>query len=569
VRVLLAISVCAVIAACAQQPSAPPIPEPASETLRELTQGPVIGFRNDRGAEVWRGVAFAAPPIGDLRWRAPRPAPHHDDVVQALSSPDRCLQMTNGFDMEFDGGLLVGSEDCLYLDIYAPPDASGRDLPVMLWLHGGSNTWGYAAQYDGTQLALDQGMIVVVAQYRLGPMGWFAHPALRADARQAEDAAANFALLDQIAALQWIHDNIGAFGGDTGRVAIAGESAGAHDVAALMSSPLAEGLFQRAIIQSGSLRSVTLAEAEGRTPLPASILDEVPGLTAAERFAGPDPVAADMRAASAEDVFAAYGEADMPRVIEDGVTLMEGGMRAAFADPDRAMVPVIIGTNRDESRLYLAVDPEFTRTTLGVFLTRRDPERYVANGDFGARLWRLDGVDDAADRLTRAGHSDVWAYRFDWDEGGSFLFTDTGEVLGAAHTMELPFVFNDFSILYGDLGKILFTDGNASGRDYLADAMGDYWGAFIRDGRPDAASADHIDWPAWQAGGLRMRFDTPASGGLEMITGEEDWASLTADALASPALLPVDRCAMADVAVMRDPAAGEAMRAAFGCEPAG
>lgn len=564
-RVILSLILGLGLVACGQPSETAPPPAPAQSTLRSLDQGDVIGFRHARGSDVWRGLAFAAPPVGDLRWRAPRPVAHHDGLVEALSSPERCPQMTNAFDPEFEPGLLIGSEDCLYLDIYAPPDAVGRDLPVMFWIHGGANTWGYAGQYDGSQLALDQDVIVVVTQYRLGALGWFAHPQLRADAQIPQDAAANFALLDLAAGLGWVRDNIAAFGGDAGNVTIFGESAGGHDVAALMASPPAAGLFHRAIMESGSMRSVSLARAEGTAPLPESALNEIAGIEAGARFAGANASAEALRAASLEEVFDAYGEADMPRIIEDGVTLMDGGMRAAFADPARQFVPLITGSNRDESRLYLVFNPDFTRTTLGVIRNRRDPGRYAANGDFGARLWRLDGVDDAANLLTASGHDQVWAYRFDWDEGGTFMFTDTAALLGAAHTMEVPFVFNDFSLLYGDIGKVLFTEGNAAGREAVADAMGDYWGAFAHAGDPNAGNEDRLDWPAWQAGGRLMRFDTPESGGPEIITGSEDWAGLTEAIAANGDVTESDRCAMADIAAMRDVAAGAAMRAGFRC----
>lgn len=567
-RLVLTIILGLGLAACGQpvEPLALPSPEPS--TLRMTEQGEVIGFRSARGADTWRGLAFAAPPVGDLRWRAPRPAPRHDGVFEALASPQRCAQITNGYDADLEPDQLIGSEDCLYLDLYAPPGASGRDLPVMVFIHGGANTWGYAGQYDASQLALDQDVIVAVIQYRLGPLGWFAHPALRDEAQLPQDAAANFALLDQIAALQWVHDNIAAFGGDAARVTIFGESAGAQNVLALMASPPAAGLIHRAISQSGTMRTVSLARAEGSQPLPVSALDEVAGLDAAARFAGANAPASALRATPLEDIFAAYGEADMPRVIEDGVTLMAGGMRAAFADPTRDFVPLITGSNRDESRLYLAFDPEFTRTTFGIIRNRRNPARYIANGDFGARLWRLDGVDDAANSLTASGHESVWAYRFDWDEGGTLLFTNTSALLGAAHSMELPFVFNDFSILYGDIGKVLFTDRNADGRHAVADAMGAYWGAFAHTGDPNAGDADRLDWPVWQAGGRLMRFDTPEDGGLAIITGSDDWEALTAAILAEPALTHSDGCVLAGIAVMRDPLPGEALRRDLGCDSA-
>ena len=148
------------------------------------------------------------------------------------------------------------------------------------------------------------------------------------------------------------------------------------------------------------------------------------------------------------------------------------------------------------------------------------------------------------------------------------LFTDTGALLGAAHSMELPFVFNDFSILYGDIGKVLFTNANAEGRQAVASAMGAYWGAFAHAGDPNAGAGDWMNWPAWQSGGRLLRFDTPADGGLEILTGNDDWARLSAEIIANQDITAADRCAIAGVAAMRDVDAGAAMRDAFGCAPA-
>ncbi|MEO9970244.1 MAG: carboxylesterase family protein, partial [Hyphomonadaceae bacterium] len=236
-------------------------PSPAPETVRSIPQGDLQGFVAPSGAHVWRGVPFAADTGGDNRWRAPRPASGWDGTRDATAHGPRCPQVANSFtqsDMPFEPGDLLGDEACLNLDVYAPADAAGKSLPVMMWIHGGSNVSGASADYDGSYLAQNENVIIIAVQYRLGPLGFFSHPALRDTASLPEDRAANFATLDLVAALNWIKTNAASFGGDAGNVTIFGESAGGQNVSTLLASPLAKGLFHRAIIQSGGFDSVTV-----------------------------------------------------------------------------------------------------------------------------------------------------------------------------------------------------------------------------------------------------------------------------------------------------------------------
>lgn len=527
-----------VLAACSQDTDQP-VADPATQIVLD-GQGTATGFVADTGAHVWLGLPYAAPPVGDLRWRATRPSMGWQGNRDAIDHAARCPQITNVLDEPegLEPGLLAGEEDCLYLDIYAPPDAD--NLPVMVWIHGGSNVWGRSSEYDGSQLAMDQNVIIVAVQYRLGPLGWMSAPELRAAAEIPEDRAANFALLDLTEALRWVQAHADAFGGDTGRVTIFGESAGGHNVAALLASPLAEGLFHRAIIQSGSAATVTRAEAEGRSGDLANASGDVLGRIV------DGPVRADaLRAARVEDVFAALdlsggSHYEMPRMIEDGITVPEGGIRAALASPDTFnAVPVITGTNRDEMRLFNALNPELTSRTLGVFIRPRDRDYYAALSDYQSAMWAVGAVDDLASVMTEGGHDDVWAYRFDWDEGAANLLVDTRFMLGAAHAMEIPFVFNRFE-LFGRLDPFLFNDRNAEGRAALARQMGQHWADFARAGDPGG------EWARWSERATRMRFDTPADDGPELVTGRTDLADL-ADALASDARVDgAERCRIAE-----------------------
>ncbi|MEL6259311.1 MAG: carboxylesterase family protein, partial [Pseudomonadota bacterium] len=285
----------------ADGPATPP-PEASQITKRATDKGDVVGHvDNETGAHVWRAIPFAAPPVGDRRWRAPRGIDAWPEPLLAVQAPPRCLQMLSPLDQvpQSQIGDIVGDEDCLYLDVYAPPlsddERAAADLPVMVWIHGGSNIWGYADQYNGATLATQHNVVVVVIQYRLGAFGWFSHPAIEDDAKSRDDASANFGMLDQIAALRWVKRDIAAFGGDPDLVTIFGESAGGMDVAGLLVSPRADGLFQRAIIQSGGFDSISLDEAREGTKDSA--------IPAGRRIANAvDPDAAALRAAPADAV---------------------------------------------------------------------------------------------------------------------------------------------------------------------------------------------------------------------------------------------------------------------------
>lgn len=531
------------LAACGSEETPPPTPE--QSTARTIGQGELIGFTDDAtGAQIWRGIPFAAAPVGELRWRAPRPAPAFEARLEALASSGRCAQMTTPLDQGegIEPGELIGSEDCLYLDIYAPAGAGeGDDLPVMVWIHGGSNVWGYAAQYDGSQLATDQDVIVVVIQYRLGPLGFFAHEAIRETAETELDRAANFALLDQTAALEWVRDNIAAFGGDASRVTIFGESAGAYDVAGLLVSPPAEGLFHRAILQSGGLDTVGLEAAEEGGPYVVN-----PAREAAAEFAGSQDAGA-LRAAPLDAILEAYHEGfefgvELPRMIEDGITLPEDGIRAGLTDPDWFnAVPVITGTNLEEMKLFNFLQPDLVRSWFGVLYTARDPDFYDALAEYQSRVWRINAVDRMAQSLVANGHEDVWAYRFDWDEGGRFLFMDLGQLVGSGHAVEIPFVFNRFEF-FGRLDSVLFGDESEEGRVMLARAMGGYWAEFAATGDPNAGGGDFAPWPRWDEGGRLMRFDSPAAGGLEIVRGVATFEGLAEDIANDPRLTPEQRC---------------------------
>lgn len=513
-----------------------PLIEADPATARTIDSGEIVGFVEANGAHVWRGVPFGADTSGENRWRAPQTPQAWDGVRQAITWGDACPQIATPFTPipGFVEGRVEGSEDCLTLDVYAPPQAVGRRLPVMVWIHGGSNVSGASRLYRGHRLAVNEDVIVMAVQYRLGPLGFFA------GAGEGDDAGpANFALLDLIAALEWVQRNAEAFGGDPENVTIFGESAGAHNVAGLLASPLADGLFHRAILQSGLVDSASLVEArgaEGDLPNPSDVI--------VERLGG----AGRLRTATLAQVFDAYDVQggiwlDLPRMIEDGVTLPPRPLADALADPSAIRdVPLIMGTNRDEMKLFYAFDDRLTKSMFSVFRVPRDGDVYDASSDYSGRVWRVLAVDQPAAAMVSAGKDDIYAYRFDWDEGGRFLFMDFSKLLGAAHAMEIPFVFNLFSF-FGEADPFLFSKKNEDTREELSRAMGAYWASFARDGIPSADGQ-----PTWQAYGTSSRsiiFDSEADQGVVMTTIPDGLAQIADDLRADDRLNTEERCALA------------------------
>ncbi|MDJ0921392.1 MAG: carboxylesterase family protein [Henriciella sp.] len=529
------------LVACAEQSVDVSVtPESAPLTVT-VEQGALQGFHADTGARVWRGVPFAADTTGENRWRAPRPAPAWDGVRVASEFAPPCAQIATPFTQVpgFENGELAGSEDCLAVDIYAPETASDEPLPVLFWIHGGSNMSGASQLYVGDQLVQNENVIVVSTQYRLGPLGWFSHQDLIESAERPEDAAANFGTLDLIASLKWVRANIAGFGGDPDNITIFGESAGGHNVATLLASPLAEGLFSQAIIQSGSFDSVSVSEARGDA---GALLNSSNGI--AERLGGFER----FHTASLQDVFDAYqlsdGFLEVPRVIQDGVSLPQFPLRDAFADTETFQtVPIITGTNRDEMKLFYLLDERYTEQVDGQFYVARDQDFYDAASDYSSRLWRIRAVDRPASLMRQAGHDQVYAYRFDWDEGGKFMQMDFSKMLGAAHGVEIPFVFNRF-VLLGAVDPIMFPVETLDSRNQLSQTMGAYWASFAR-GTPPSDGNGGV-WPVYGADANLMYFDTRQDGGIRVEAGVDTVAQLVADLKHDTRVDQAQRCLIAD-----------------------
>ena len=402
-----------------------PDPESGSGMSVSTSSGVVSAESGPEGSLVFRDIPFAQPPEGAGRWAAPGRLETPEQVISSKPEPVMCPQ-PQGMASGSAEGEYLGSEDCLYLDIYAPGEATSSDLPVMLWIHGGSNVTGHKGTYDFSRLAAREQVVVVVINYRLGPFGWFVHPALNgADLKTSP--LANFGTLDMVEALRWTQRNITLFGGDRDNVTIFGESAGGRNVFSLLASPVSEGLFHRAIAQSGHVRSLTAGEAynaEREHPMVDrgswEVVREL-GLT----NAGVD--AETLRAVPMDDLLTAYFELEedhiQPAVIRDDVVIPQEGVLAALADPRYAKnVPVLAGTTRDEVTLWLGLSRYFVDVSyplskaLPAKLRIKDPALYSFWVDMRSRGWKLGAVDDPLSAMHEAGYTDLYAYRYDWDE---------------------------------------------------------------------------------------------------------------------------------------------------------
>ncbi len=452
--------------------------------LRGLTQG---------GLTVYEGIPFAAPPLGRLRWRSPRPAQRWSGVRLADHFGPTCMQDTRG---EFGPGMrpLHVSEDCLYLNVWTPAKSAHAALPVMVWIYGGAFSSGSTAMplFDGARLA-QHGVVVVSIAYRVGPLGFLALPALSAES--THHASGNYGLLDQIAGLRWVKRNIAAFGGDPRRVTIFGESAGAISVSILAASPLAHGLFQGAISESGG--------SFGPTRTPPAPGENIQTLRSAERqgLAFEHRLGArtleQLRQLPAKLIERAGSRPAQFWPVLDGRVIV-GDQYTLYRERRYNDTPILIGTNSDEGALF------------GTPPTRRDYFNEVRTrfGPYADELLKLYPASRSAWRQSSmnlmrdagfAWHTWAWG-RLQAKTGGSKVFmyyfdhipprpadSPWKHAIGAVHSEEITYVFQHLN-----------QSPNLpwSAVDHrLSDDMATYWTNFAKYGNPNGPGVPH--WPAF------------------------------------------------------------------------
>jgi para-nitrobenzyl esterase len=504
---LIAILVVACAAHAGPGAAAKAVPDKAPTV--NAPAGAVKGLR-EGDANVFRAIPYALPPVGERRWRPPAAMPRWNDVRPAQTSGVACMQppMSAG---PYDRGKVPMAEDCLTLDITAP--ANARNAPVMVWIHGGTLIWGsgHSEMYDGRAFA-KRGVVLVSINYRLGVLGYLAHPALSKES--PDGVSGNYGLLDQIAALQWVRKNIAAFGGDPRNVTVFGESAGALSVEYLLASPRARGSFDRAIVESGYLFTMP----ELRSKRGEEFAAEDIGAWLAGKLQAPD--LATLRAmdpgklveASAAAGYVPYGTIDgkiLPRQLVE-----------TFDRGEQAKVPLIAGFNSGEIRSlrFLAPPVPSSREAYVEGIRARYGDLaddylrlYPASGDLGQN--GLDSTRDAvfgwtSERLVRR-QAAIGQPSFLYYFSHSYPSADAAGLTGF-HASEVPFVFGTIAATPPAWPAIPDT----AGEHRLSAAMLDYWTSFARSGKPSSANG-----PAWSSFGSNSAFmefagDPQASAGF-------------------------------------------------------
>jgi para-nitrobenzyl esterase len=466
------------------------------------TAGGAVRGKTAGTTDEFLGIPYAAPPVGSLRWRPPQPAAGWKGVRDATAFAPNCAQ---------PGGTPFGiastSEDCLYLNVYAPAgsqhSAGGR--PVMVWIHGGGYWLGESQDYDPAKLAAD-GTIVVTINYRLGALGFLAHPALT---DHPGGSSGNYGLMDQQAALRWVQRNIGQFGGDSRNVTIAGESAGGLSVLSQLASPGAHGLFNRAIVESGTF-------ALNQTPLADA---EKAGQAFAAKAGCASQTAACLRSLPVSTILADQGTSGFTPGVVDG-TVLKQPIATALASGQFNRVPIINGTNHDEQRLFIALGLSInfghTTTLQDSTITAANYQPLIAStlgvsaaaaatiaaqyplSAYSSPAIAFSALDTDSVFACPALNVDQWtsryvptfAYEFN-DENAPerFLSPLAGFPYGAAHESELQYLFglpNPPTPLPGVL---------TGAQQQLSASMQHYWATFAAQGSP--SSADQPRWPAF------------------------------------------------------------------------
>ncbi len=454
-----------------------------------IDSGPLSGT-SQNGIDVYRGIPYAAPPVGALRWAPPAAPAKWSAPRDASAFGPICPQPPRGDGVLAMGAGLKQSEDCLYLNVFAPH--GGKHLPVMVWIHGGAHRFGSGAGplYDGTNFAKD-GVILVSINYRLGLLGYFAHPALT-KAAAPNAPLGNYGQMDQIAALQWVKRNIAAFGGDPDNVTVFGESAGGSSILYLLAAPSAKGLFNKAVVESGGgwFNAGTLASKE----------------TEGVEFAGRNGLGADatpeqLRAIPVEKTL------DLPAQLGfgpfvDGRLIPESPTRA-FADGTAADVPLIIGSNSFEASLMQSFSIPPDRIIGRLPPAARQTYASDASNDTAlAQAVFTDSVMGAPAHWVAgqaASGAPSWLYHFSY-----VASMQRDRVPAARHGSEIPYVFGTGSALASRFGISLTPEDTA-----MESLMHACWVSFAKSGKPECGGQV---WPAYTPANDTLMEFGPKSG---------------------------------------------------------
>ena len=524
----------------------------------ETSSGISIGYKSNNVMH-WDDIPYAKPPIGELRWKAPRKINNLSQIIIPKEN-NFCVQRPSGMGGSEGDGFFSGSEDCLYLDVKTPSDKLNKKLPVMFWIHGGGNTSGLKDLYDFSTMVNRHNVVVVSINYRLGPFGWFTHPAIQG-LQTGIDKSSNFGTLDIIEALKWVQSNISLFGGDPDNVTIFGESAGGHNVLSLLASQQAKGLFHKAISQSGYTTSIDVNAAykqDKDTPTSNHTTFNIVNRILKQKSINNDQETIDkseLRAMlldlKSEEFFSYYADRpsyeEIPLLTADGVVVPLIGLSNALSSKDHLnVVPTIAGSNRDEVKLWLGsaeyfVDLKFSPIgkLLGIpKVSLKDEEAFEIFNHYRSSAWKLRGVDGPLRSMKEAGNKNLYAYRYDWDDHRRFIVGDFRKLIGAAHATEIPLLTGN-NKLVGDYGFLIYPRGPS--KRFTSKNMMKFWANFAKEGAP-GKSTNSIKWDAYDDADRSNFMILDRRSNLKMSSDTISFESLVADLYKETKVTDLEKC---------------------------
>ena len=470
------------------------------------SSGQVQGYLQNKVIN-YDDIPYAKPPIGDLRWKAPREFLNTNAIIESKDN-NFCIQEPSSMGGAPGEDIFVGTEDCLYLDIKTPKNKSSKLLPVMFWIHGGGNTSGLKDLYDYSTMINRHDVIVVTINYRLGAFGWFTHPSIQGN-QEGIDKASNFGTLDIIQALKWVNKNIELFGGDANNVTIFGESAGGHNVLSLMVAPQAKGLFHKAISQSGYTTSTSTNQAfatEETSPTFNHTSSEVvKRLIDNHEDLSSNDLYKKLLGLSAEEFFSEYSDKsnlEVPLLTNDGIVIPLEGLENALGNSNHVSdIPFMAGSNRDEVKLWIGTAEYFVKLDYSFFgsilgiprVTLKDEDAFEAFNYYRSEAWKIRGVIEPISSLNKVGSKNTYAYKFDWDDHRRFIVADFKKLIGASHGTEISLVTGNNKLVEG-YGFLIYPAGPS--KKFISKNMMLFWSNFAKNGKP-GFSTNGINWDSY------------------------------------------------------------------------
>ena len=530
----------------------------ANDVTVQTSSGHVTST-NHKGILLWEDIPYAQPPVGNLRWKAPRELLSKNIKIEPQIN-NFCIQETSslGGSAQFSDEIVSGFEDCLYLDIFTPKNYENNSLPVMFWIHGGGNTSGLKDLYEFNKMVEKYEIIIVRINYRLGPFGWFTHPAIQ-DLQEGIDKTSNFGTLDIIAALQWVQKNISLFGGDPNNVTIFGESAGGHNVYSLLVSEKAKDLFHKAISMSGYTTSISTQNAYKQDKYSATsdytsweVVNEI--IQDDQEKIGIEVIRDILLKLPAEDFFKIYARREsyqeIPLLTSDGIVIPDIGLRESLQNRDLINnVPLIAGSNADEVKLWLAtaeyfIDVEYSLigSLFGIpKVILNDEDAFEAFNYYRSSAWKIRGVDHPLQSLSKAGNNKLYSYRFDWDDHRKYIIGDFKKLIGAAHATEIPLLAGNTKLVGGfPLSTLIYPP--SSSKRYVSNNMMKFWSNFAKYGSP-GDSTNSIDWKPYDADSTNPEFlILDKKNNLKMSSLSNSFKSLSEELFTDTRVNEIEKC---------------------------